>query len=319
MGRCCTGANAEPLATQSYWKSTAAKIALSKVVQGAGQENFGTSTQTELDWAGRAVYTATTKGLLPDSDVATSRHRYDELGRLWWSEDEWATRTLYQYDEASRLTGRSENRVAGASSVDDLNITYAYDRDGLPTHLIDPELHETSSTYDVLGRKRTQTTVGPEGQPQTDTFTYDTLDRLILRANGEGFWQYAPLPGRRRISTAAYRNMGVGLLGPFTTELRFTYDGLGHIKKASRTERNQEVHTTREYDGLGRVIGEVTDLGDAQYGVSFDFAAEGRLSNLLAYELTDPSSGAVRDDVSLSFAYDGVLQTSITSNSPSTA
>jgi len=113
--------------------------------------------------------------------------------------------------------------------------------------------------------------------------------------------------------------MGGGLLGPFTTELRFTYDGLGHIKKASRTERNQEVHTTREYDGLGRVIGEVTDLGDAQYAVSFDFAAEGRLSNLLAYELTDPSSGAVRDDVSLSFAYDGVLQTSITSNSPSTA
>ncbi|PIW02484.1 MAG: hypothetical protein COW42_01470, partial [Deltaproteobacteria bacterium CG17_big_fil_post_rev_8_21_14_2_50_63_7] len=77
MGRCCTGANAEPLATQSYWKSTAAKIALSKVVQGAGQETFGTRTQTELDWAGRAVYTATTKGLLADSDVATSRHRYD--------------------------------------------------------------------------------------------------------------------------------------------------------------------------------------------------------------------------------------------------
>ena len=139
-----------------------------------------------------------------------------------------------------------------------------------------------------------------------------TRDRLILRANGEGFWQYAPLPGRRLISTAAYRNLGGVLLGPLTTELRFTYDGLGNLREATRTERNQEVHTTREYDGLGRVISEITDLGDAQYGVTFDFAAQGRLSNVLAYELTDPNSTTVRDDISLSLAYDGVLQTGIT-------
>ncbi|PIV98818.1 MAG: hypothetical protein COW42_13090, partial [Deltaproteobacteria bacterium CG17_big_fil_post_rev_8_21_14_2_50_63_7] len=240
-GLACTGANAEPLATQSHWSSLAARRALSKTVHGSGPDAFGSSTEAQLDWTGRVTWTATTKGLLPNSDVATSSHRYDELGRLRWSDDEWATRTTYKYDEASRLTGRSENRVAGATSMGDLEITYSYDRDGLPTRLIDPDDHETTSTYDILGRKRTQTTVGPQGDPKTDVFTYDPLDRLILRANGEGFWQYAPLPGRRRISTAAYRNMGGGLLGPLTTELRFTYDSLGHVTEATRTERNQEV------------------------------------------------------------------------------
>ena len=301
-GQGCSGAAGTFVTSSGFRRSKATGTAWSRTLSGVGPEQYSVTRESFFDWSGKIETRTETRG--GDAPV-TYRYGYDRLGRLRYAEDEWATRTSYRYDAAGRLIEKDENQVAGASSTTDLQTHFAYDRDGLLVTQTGPEQPPNSYTYDALGRLIRSSEVGVDGSPLVTYYQFDGLDRLIRRENPEGYWDgFQYQTGTRQLLGASYVGTGIGWFGTTPNMgLSYSYDALGNLTSAARTERGVTVTTTRQHDGLGRVISETTALPDASYGVAFDYAAQGRLSDLLVF---DANTGAPSfDEVQLGFTYQG--------------
>ncbi|CAM3375318.1 YD repeat-containing protein [Paracidovorax anthurii] len=226
--------------------------------QGAGRK----TTRNSYDALGNLVAVATNAG---STRWATTRYRYDLLGRRVGTTDALGYVTTQAYDAQGQLTRKVEYASAGrtdASAPD----TGAGDR-------------VTDYTYDLLGRKTTETRrgvaytatnagaagIGDVLQEKTGDlatrYAYDALGNLVRTTDALGgtTYQYYDVLGRVRATITPAVNLGVAV------------NGQGRAPVSPLTEYRRDAHgnalVTTQYAGGATVSGDgqsYTRSADAQ-------------------------------------------------------
>jgi YD repeat-containing protein len=208
------------------------------------------------------------------------------------------TYTYYAADDAD--PGKRGNLATVTNAAGHLTQITAYDGNGNPLTLIDPNGISTTLTYD-LRQRLTGRTVGSE----STTYTYDAAGQLtqITRADGQSLsytWD------------AAHRLTDVS--DSLGNTVHYTLDAAGNRTQEDVKDPQGTLARTRkhEYDALGRLA---KDIGAQNQSTLYEYDANGNRtkvtdplnhSTLSAYDglnrlirLTDPGSGVTQ------YSYDG--------------
>ncbi|NLN66369.1 MAG: RHS repeat protein, partial [Clostridiaceae bacterium] len=227
----------------------------------------------------------------------TTLYAYDENGNLThetdWRQNTWTSvydsldRLIEKWDPYNKCIQRLEynHNHAQVKSFDALNnlTQYEYDRNNRLIKTIDPELHETTQTYDAVGNVETQT----DGRLNTTTFYYDQMNRLekvVNAKNEETVYTYdsngnmlTQTNGKGHTTTYEYNCANLvtkridhggraGTPGNYTYDLAkvesYIYYSDGSLK--DRTDRNGETFHYA-YDSHGRLRTEAADGSSISY------------------------------------------------------
>ncbi|AIQ45744.1 hypothetical protein R70723_07495 [Paenibacillus sp. FSL R7-0273] len=203
-------------------------------------------------------------------DGKTIQYEYDNAGNRAKMTDPFGAITLYTYDDDNRLTKVSLKENSTSAEVTQASYTYSgsvLDKvtlgNGIVTqylyedgfgrltelkHLKGTEvLNEYNYTYDDNGNITQRTSNG-----NTETFTYDELDRIISSSEGNEQYGY-DVKGNRtvQLSTAS---------SPHTDTMEYSYDGANQLKQVTRNGFT----TSYKYDGDG-LMREKNDGGTTRY------------------------------------------------------
>ena len=236
----------------------------------------GNTTEKTYDSMSRLETIKTTvSGILQ-----TTTYSYDKTGNLV-KETDWRNNSYTNtYDSLNRLIEKRDphgkiiekleynHNHAQIKSYDALgNLTqYEYDRNNRLIKTIDPELNETTQTYDHFGNVATQT----DGRGNTTNFYFDEMNRLekVVNAKGEETKYTYDLNGNKltqedgkgHITTYEYNCANllvrridhggrIGTPGSYTYDMAkveiYTYSADGSL--LTKTDRNAET-TTYTYD-----------------------------------------------------------------------
>jgi RHS repeat-associated protein len=164
-----------------------------------------------------------------DPEGRSIRRTFDDLGREELTEGPGDYYALVAYDEAGRIVSQRV-RLERREGDDTFKVTL--------------------SRYDDLGRKKSETTIGPAGEEFTTSFAYDAGGNLTSLTTPEGNltrYYYDSL-GRLRLQSlphdagtridTEFRYDALGrktlVLQGGTDATRFTYDGLSHLRKVEQ-------------------------------------------------------------------------------------
>ncbi|HEX8029263.1 MAG TPA: LysM peptidoglycan-binding domain-containing protein [Vicinamibacterales bacterium] len=286
-----------------------------KTVDGAGFV-----TETRYDGADRVVGTVryakaidlvafaaspVSANASPQSDVndRVTRRLYSTEGRLLGELDAEGYLVEYRYDAAGRLTSSvryadptdSTQRVAGTlaqlrpgtASPKDQTTRFVYDGQNRQIGEIDAEGFVTEQLYDDRGNVVQRTRYAAAL----------TTAQLAAFDAGTGAWRPAGTAGLAGDRTEYWHFNTLGQLDERTdadgTVTRLSYDEVGRVVSTTRAVGTVEVRTQKvRYDGLGRVVGELSARGAAllvdgqtdaqvkaiwaQYGTSYTYDEGGR-------------------------------------------
>lgn len=252
-------------------------------------------TQFEYDKLGRVTQTILQGDTpLDTTDDVTSLTEYDALGRRVAAIDPLGRRTVYDYDDQGRLKGVTLPEVTDAagtgSTTGFAGYTYGYDIYGNQTSITDPNGHETTFTFDHLGRQLTRTLpLGQAGEVGhvpggfVEQMIYDdTPGSQIVgdKSSSVGFGQLSrSIDFEGRVTQYLYDNTasGGGRLvekryfnnttdfgnGTVARSVTYTYDAFGRQTEAD--DNAFTTATTYEYDAEGRQTQTVTPQGTINY------------------------------------------------------
>ena len=234
---------------------------------------------------------------------------YDDHGRTFYTQDELAVRTWFDYDglgrgvqtiasakpAASPLSPgdpgylaandpRSPSYVPSSAADEDLITTTTYDNDGRVQQTTDVLGNVTYLVYDSLGRQvRTITNYLEQGSPATDPAAWVWSDSNNQWERGESD-PTAIVHGadndQNILAETVYGDQGrvSSTFDHRHNETQYTYDALGRRVKTitnyensefSVSEPDEDVTTTTTYDVAGRVI-ETKDNADVKSRFSYD-------------------------------------------------
>ena len=236
--------------------------------------------------------------------------------------------TTYTYFASSDPCGACRGNVKSvANALGHVTTFDAYDADGQPKRITDPNGVVTTYAYDLRGRLRARTVDAGNPAAETTAFDYDSAGQLVKVTLPDGSFL------RYQYDTAHRLTEVVDSLG---NVIQYTLDAMGNRTKedvfdpADRLARTQQ----RIYDALNRLH---NDIGAAGQTSTYAYDGNGNLksvadplnrSTTLAYDAlnrlmtsTDPAGGvtqygydardrlvAVKDPINLTttYAYDGL-------------
>ena len=272
----------------------------------------GGVTRTEYDARGNRIRETDPLGRIttwtygPNGDRLTETtpdggrwsYGYDAAGYLIQQTDPLGRVTRWDVN-ANGLRTREVRRWTGPNGLEDVVTTWRYDAAGREIERTEPVGRVTATTYDVLGRKQSQT----DASGGRTTWEYDEVGRLSRtllpdgsvtssRYDAVGQW-VAGSDEDGRVTRAEYDAAGrrVALVAPDGGTTRRLYDGAGRITRetdalgnttetaydatgrvASRTDAEGRV-TTYAYDALGNLIAKTDPAGRT---TRFEYDAEAR-------------------------------------------
>ncbi|SNS97149.1 discoidin domain-containing protein [Actinoplanes regularis] len=239
-----------------------------------------------------AARTVWTDGVRTDGVTPVTTYGRNTFGDVTQLKDATGAVTTSAYDAMGRATAvtlPAYSPAPGTTIVPTTRTTYA--TDGQPLTTTDPLGHTTTNEYDPYGRLASITGADPDGDgpkpPPVERYTYDRVgERLTTKDATDAVTSatYDDL-GRQITSTVGDRQTGTffitrlgrtdaGLLSSTTTPLghqtRYEYN-----KAAEQTAEIDPTGVRREtrYDGLGRVVAEITGGTRA---TSYQYDAAGR-------------------------------------------
>ncbi|WP_374119838.1 LamG-like jellyroll fold domain-containing protein [Streptomyces sp. MBT42] len=196
--------------------------------------------------------------------------------------------------------------VAGRKSTGGATGTYAYFANGDLARSTSPSGLVTAYTYDGIGRKLTQTEVSdanPDGV--TTSYTYNALSRISTES-GPGVKNEITGVTHTAKTSHTYDADGSPLTestedttgGDATRTTTHHYNDLGLKDSVTDPAGNT---TTYGHDALGRVIRETDPAGNV---VTHAYTRRGQQAQSVLKDWTGDPSGATRDLVLISHAYD---------------
>jgi RHS repeat-associated protein len=226
-----------------------------------------------------------------DGSDATTGYAYDSLGRLKTTTEPSGSTTTRTYDALGRVT----RLVAGDSVTDTV-----YDKAGNAVEVVGPytngdspaDAPTTSNTYDALGRQTAESTT--DGTVQTvfdaagDTIAEvdeaGVVTRTVVNAQG---WIVTTIENCTDSGTAPPANPGTcgggGTSDPATNVVTTTaYGATGALLTVTTTSAGVTSKTT--YDGSGRVLTTVDDLGGLDRTTSYTYDATGREVKVVGHD-----------------------------------
>ena len=225
-----------------------------------------TSTRHPDDATATAAYSPG-QVTLTDERGSVRRRFLDVWGRLTRVEEvngaETAV-TTYTYDAAGGL-GRVTNHLGHQT-------TMTYDLLGRKVAMQDPNVGNLSYSYDVGGNLLSQT----DAKGQTLTFTYDLRGRVLTKrypGGAEILWTYDD-PAVPYSKGRATRGAGLA------TSSSFTYDPIARVTQVSRLLDGSTYTLGLVYDALGRVASKTFPDGET---VTYTYNDAGWLSAIPGY------------------------------------
>ncbi len=190
-----------------------------------------------------------------DTALRTTTYTYDNRGNKVSQTDTLGNTTLFEYDDADRLTATKIPLVADPQSDSDYSITRnVYDKAGRVVLQRDPNLKATTYTYDRNGRL----TVTTDPLGRRSVVTYDAAGNTIV--------QQAPT-GNTITYTYDALNRAVAVTDDLDNVSRVVYDGVGNKLQTIDAKGNT---TNYLYDQLNRVIQTVDPEGGCvEYSFSY--------------------------------------------------
>jgi len=188
---------------------------------------------------------------------------YDANGNVTQIADANGTLTKFTYDEYDRLLTRIDDFDDGLGGEGTLErtTTYEYDTLGNLTKVIDPLLHETTYTYDLLSRPISVC----DHLNQCWAFEYDAVGNLTKRTDPnlvETIYAYDNL---NRLQSVQDGEVGI---------TSYTYDPLGRLDTVDDANNNEA--TDNNYDANGRLIAAVDGIDE---GDSYSYTPAGRINS----------------------------------------
>jgi RHS repeat-associated protein len=217
----------------------------------------------------------------------------DAAGRVLSVTDPQGRITRTDYDALDRVT-RVIDPQGGV-------IAYTYDANGNRLSLSDPKGNVTTYAYDAMNRVVTRT----DGLLKPETYAYDLAGNLTKTTDRKGqvtSYRYDAL-GRRSFT-------GFGTTaGPapiYESTLTSTYDAGNRITQLADSASGT---ITRSYDGLNRLLSEVTLQGTVNYsydavGRRTGMTASGQSAVSYTYDNADRLTKITQDLANVGFAYD---------------
>jgi RHS repeat-associated protein len=219
---------------------------------------------------------------------------YDNLAAIMQTVGGNPITTTFTYYTGGARAGLLHTRTDARGNT----TSYDYDSYGNTSVITDTLGNATTYTYDLAGRRTTET-VTKDGQPHTTHYSYDDADDLLSVTQTVG--------GLVVTTSYAYdeRRNRVSMTDANGVVTRYEYDGLNRLVNMTQNYREGEpadehtnVQTTYEYDEVGNRISVTDANGRITYSEYDD------LNRLVT--VTDPLSGTI------SYDYDQVgNQTSI--------
>ncbi len=242
-----------------------------------------------------------------DPDQITTRTLYDYAGRRTHTTDALGQTTVYGFDEATgRLTSVTLPAITDDSTGSILGspeYIYQYDNYGNQTKIIDPNLNETSFTYNHL-RQRTQRILD---DGLTETMLYNDDGQVVRSIDFEGRTvDYLYDEFGRVDKKHYYLNEPVGIapgMGDDTTAdggpvdnideiVDYAYDALGRLVDTIQdfdgdlSSDSNERTTNNTYDEQGRLTRVTTNEGTINYA----YDNLGRMTNTWTEEVAVDST-----------------------------
>ncbi|MCG8634148.1 MAG: DUF6531 domain-containing protein, partial [Desulfobacterales bacterium] len=207
----------------------------------------GVTTQNQYDVLGNLIKETRASGT---PDAAVTRHVYDENNRKIQTIRELTeptgTRDLiteFRYDDRDLLTALIKGRHTAAPET----TAYAYDAKRQLVKTTDPRGNTTTTAYDPLGRKTTQTL--PDGL-SAYTWEYDDMGNLTLETLPEGETLIQNYDALDRLALV--------IKGQDTRHL--DYDNRGRLIREVNFNNNTTLY---EYDPAGRLLTQTHASGTA--------------------------------------------------------
>jgi RHS repeat-associated protein len=200
-----------------------------------------------------------------DAGGVSSAAKYDEVGNLLWTQRRGGARTTFEYD--------SMNRLVCSINPNGHAVRLEYDQGGNRISMFDPRNARYAWTYDSLGRL--SSSVYPDGS--SERWVYDSIGNAVQFINRAGQSSLSSFDSRGRELERRWSDGTIGVSRRF--------DLLGRVV----LESNGMCTIHSEYDALGRLIGEQTELKDGGIRkTSFTHDADGRVASM-----TYPGGGLV--------------------------
>jgi RHS repeat-associated protein len=227
-------------------------------------------------------------GSIEDPRNATVSNTYDAQHRVISQSDPLNRTTTWSYntndtqitDPAGDVTdmqfsgGEPTSIAHGYGTSSAATTTMAYDANGNPTSVTDPNTHTTTYGYDAQGNRTSVT----DARNRTTSYTYDAKRNLLTRtlpsglkttnaydANGNLTQVTRTLTetGQQQTTTLGYDSHGdlTSVTDPLNHTTTYGYDAQGDRTSATTPLGNK---TTWTYDAIGGVRSETTARGNVQ-------------------------------------------------------
>ena len=175
------------------------------------------------------------------------------------------------YDAADPCVGCRGNVKTTTNAAGHVTTFDAYDVDGQPTRIIDPNGVVTTLSYDVRGRLRTRAVNAGNPLAETTEFDYDNAGQLVKVTLPDGSFLRYQYDAAHRLTEIAD---GLGNV------IQYTLDAMGNrIKEDVFDPTDRLVRTQRRiYDALNRLY---NDIGAAGQMSAYLYDANGNLKTTI--------------------------------------
>ena len=162
--------------------------------------------------------------------------------------------TYTYYDATDPCIGCRGNVKTTTNAAGHLTTFDAYDADGQPTRITDPNGVVTTLSYDVRGRLRTRSVNAGNALAETTTFDYDSAGQLVRVTMPDGSFLRYQYDAAHRLTEIAD---GLGNV------IQYTLDAMGNrIKEDVFDPADRLVRTQRRiYDALNRLYNDIGAAG----------------------------------------------------------
>ncbi len=158
------------------------------------------------------------------------------------------------YDATDPCSGCRGNVKTTTNAAGHLTTFEAYDVDGQPTRIVDPNGVATTLSYDVRGRLKTRSVNGGNAPAETTLFDYDSAGQLVRVTMPDGSFLRYQYDAAHRLTEVAD---GLGNV------IQYTLDAMGNrIKEDVFDPADRLVRTQRRiYDALNRLYNDIGAAG----------------------------------------------------------